>query len=242
MKTAALLLVGNELLTGKIQDANLAFLAKELFALGIRLQRCVVCVDDVEVIAADVRTLRAAHDIVFTSGGVGPTHDDVTIEGVACAFGRAVVRSPEVEGLIRVHFGEACTPEHLRMAEMPEGAEMVRGGPRSWPTICVDEVYVLPGVPEILQIKFASLRERLRQPAALYSKAAYLTAEEGAIARLIANVASLFSDVAVGSYINWSGQGYRVKVTFDGQNPARLDAAMDLLIAGVPASEVVSID
>src|SRR5690349_14283898 len=103
-RTAAALVIGNEILSGKIKDANTFALASELRALGIELRRAVVVPDEVDVIAAELNALRAAHDLLFTSGGVGPTHDDVTIAAVARAFGRRVVRNPVVEGLLREFF------------------------------------------------------------------------------------------------------------------------------------------
>ena len=109
-RTAAALIIGNEILTGKIQESNLGYLGQELFKLGIVLARAVVCRDDIDVIAADLNALRASHDIVFTSGGVGPTHDDVTLPAVAKAFGRNLVRAPEIEALIRDYHGASVTP------------------------------------------------------------------------------------------------------------------------------------
>ena len=133
-RSAAALIIGNEILSGKIVDTNTTFLARMLFDLGIELRRVVVCPDEIDTIAADLSVLRATHDLVFTSGGVGPTHDDVTIEGVAASFDRPVVRSEAVENMIRHYYGDRATEAHFRMANMPEGAEMIRSSTAPWPT------------------------------------------------------------------------------------------------------------
>jgi molybdenum cofactor synthesis domain-containing protein len=120
-ETAALVLVGNELLSGKVQDRNLEPLAITLRALGIRLERAVVVGDDRAVIAAEVRAASARQQVVFTSGGVGPTHDDVTLEGVADAFGVPLEQHPELVALLHAVYGERCSAEHLLMARVPRG-------------------------------------------------------------------------------------------------------------------------
>ncbi|HEY8090608.1 MAG TPA: molybdopterin-binding protein, partial [Polyangiaceae bacterium] len=111
--TAAVLVIGNEILSGKVEEANVPVLARALRTLGILLQRVVVVMDDVETIVREVRDLSSSHDWLFTSGGVGPTHDDVTIEAVAKAFGVRVVSSPEMEVMLRAHYRERCTEGHL---------------------------------------------------------------------------------------------------------------------------------
>src|SRR5688500_17154016 len=108
-RTAAALVIGNELLTGKVQEANVTFLGKQLFALGIVLRRGVICGDEEDVIASELDALRTTHDFVFTSGGVGPTHDDLTVPAVARAFGRPLVRDPRLEQMIGEHFGVRTT-------------------------------------------------------------------------------------------------------------------------------------
>ena len=125
-RTAAALVIGNEILSGKIADTNTTFLARGLFELGIELRRVVICPDEIATIGKELTALRAAYDLVFTSGGVGPTHDDVTIEGVAESFDRPVVQSEAVAKMIRHYYGDRTTDAHLRMPNMPEGAEMIR--------------------------------------------------------------------------------------------------------------------
>lgn len=239
VRTAAALIIGNEILSGKIQEKNVAFLARELFALGVALRRVVVCPDDLEIIAKDLNDLRAAFDFVFTSGGVGPTHDDITIEAIAHAFGRDVERSAEVESMIRRHFGERVTEGHLRMANMPAGAELVRSAAVPWPTIAIDNVFVLPGVPEIFELKLAVLRDRLRGDAPFVSEAVYTRCDEGEIAALLEQIVVRHPDVTVGSYPAWRNPEYKVKLTFDSTSESSVRAAADALVASLAPDLVV---
>ena len=196
-------MVGNEILTGKIEDTNSRYLAKRLFELGIALRQIVVCPDEMDIIVREVNQLRAAHDYVFTSGGVGPTHDDITIDAVALAFGRRVVESPEIAGMIHQHFGAAVTPEHLRMANMPEGAELVRNARSIWPTVQCENVFILPGVPQIFERKLDALRERLDEGVRFFNQTVYTQCEEGEIAALGVSEPGGMCDWAIGSLRDW---------------------------------------
>ena len=235
-RTAAALIIGNEILSGKIADTNTVFLARGLFELGIELRRVVVCGDDVDTIARELDALRATHDLVFTSGGVGPTHDDVTIEGVAAAFDRPVVRSAAVEKVIRHYYGDRATDAHFRMANMPEGGEMLRSAEAPWPTVVIENVYVLPGVPEIFELKFADLRKRLDKGHEFHSQAVYTQSGEGEIASLLERIAGAFPGVMVGSYVKWRAEDYRTKVTFDSDDPGAIAKAADMLIEELDAA------
>jgi molybdenum cofactor synthesis domain-containing protein len=229
-RTAAALVIGNEILSGKIADTNTTFLAGVLFELGIELRRVVVCPDEVDAISKDLGELRATHDLVFTSGGVGPTHDDVTIEGVAASFDRPVVRSVAVENMIRHYYADRATEAHLRMANMPEGAEMIRSSEAPWPTVVIENVFVLPGVPEIFELKLADLRKRLDEGYEFHSQAVYTHSGEGEIASLLERIAEAFPGVMVGSYVKWKAEDYRTKVTFDGSDPDIVAKAADMLV------------
>jgi molybdopterin-biosynthesis enzyme MoeA-like protein len=239
-RTAAALVIGNEILTGKVQEANVAALATMLFELGISLRKVVVCVDDEATIADELAALARAHDVVVTSGGVGPTHDDVTVPAVARGLGRALLRDAGLEGRLRAHFGERTTPGHLRMAELPEGGELVDAGGISWPVIRVENVWVLPGVPLIFQKKLVALRERLSgDEAAFVSRAIYLRADEGEIAALLAQIEQQHPGVMVGSYPRFDEADHTVKVTFDGRDLVRVRAALEACLAGLPPERVV---
>ncbi|RMH18514.1 MAG: competence/damage-inducible protein A [Acidobacteria bacterium] len=238
-RTAAALVIGNELLTGKIQDANVAVLGKTLFDLGILLRRVIVCPDEVETIARDLDELRRSHDYVFTSGGVGPTHDDVTIDAVAAAFGRRRVREPALEAILRRHFGDRLTEAHLRMAEVPEGAELVVDERTRWPTVLVGNVFVLPGVPKIFRRKLAAVRRRLGGGKPFVSRAVTTGSDEGELAELLLRLVREHPAVAIGSYPRWSDDGYRLTVTFDGRQEGEVEAAVGALLAALPADQIV---
>ena len=241
-RNAAALIIGNEILSGKIVDTNTTFLARTLFELGIELRRVVVCPDEVETIAQDLSALRSTHDLVFTSGGVGPTHDDVTIEGVAASFARPVVRSEAVEKMIRQYYGDRATDAHFRMANRPEGAEMIRSSKAPWPTVVIDNVFVLPGVPEIFELKLVDLRKRLDQGQGFHSQAVYTLSGEGEIASLLQEIADTFPTVMVGSYVKWKAEDYRTKVTFDGYDSQAVADAADLLVAKLDPAQFVRRD
>jgi molybdenum cofactor synthesis domain-containing protein len=225
--TAAILLVGNELLSGKVDDQNARFLIGELRELGVALRRIEVVPDVTEEIAASVRALSARFDHVFTSGGVGPTHDDVTLAAVAAAFGMEVARHPELERLLRESYGERLHARDLRMADLPVGArlEYGPGGPGSiWPAVVVRNVWVLPGVPAIFRRKFQALRELFRS-GAFFARALYSRAGEGEIAGVLDQAVAAFPDVEIGSYPHPDAVDYRVKITVDGRDRRAVDGA-----------------
>lgn len=240
-RTAAALLIGNEILTGKVQESNLEVLAKELFRLGIEMQRVVICQDKVDVIADEVTHLSARHTYVFTSGGVGPTHDDVTIKAVAKAFEVPVVRSAHLECRIRELVAERLNEGHLRMAEVPDGAEMVEGGEFDWPTILMRNVYVLPGLPGIFRAKLPILREHLGASRPFLSRVVYTTLRETDIAVLLSEIEQAFETVDVGSYPVLD-QKYRVRITFDGKDASAIDEAVDRFVTAVPADRIYQPD
>jgi molybdenum cofactor synthesis domain-containing protein len=234
-ETAALLIIGNEVLTGKVKDENIATIAGELFALGVALRRVVVCEDDVPTIARDLNALRAAHDVVITTGGVGPTHDDLTYEAVAAAFGVAIERSGDIEGMIRGRFKERTNDGHLRMADIPAGAELLRTEEVRWPIIKIGNVFVLPGVPDIVRARFPMLREHLRAAKALLTRAIFTTCDEFDMADKLTAVQARFPDVRIGSYPRWDDPSYKVKLTFDGTDQGAIDSAVEAFFAAVPA-------
>lgn len=241
-RTAAALIIGNEVLTGKVQEANVAHLARLLFDVGVALRRVIVCPDEIEVIAEDLNALRRSHDLVFTSGGVGPTHDDVTVKAVAHAFGRPVVRSAEIEALLRRHFerrGRPVTEADLRMADVVQGARLIRRADVVWPTLVLDNVYVLPGVPEIFRLKLEALRDEIGSSAGFVGAAVYTRCEESAIAVLLEELAAAHPNVTIGSYLKWRGDDYRVKVTFDGRDADEVTAAADAFAASIAPEELV---
>ncbi len=240
--TAAFLAIGNELLSGKVVEANLAPLAKTLRALGIQLCSAEVVLDDVPTLASTIFRLSAAHGVVVTSGGVGPTHDDVTIEAVAKAFGRKVVRDPTLVELVRKTFGDKTNEAHLRFADVPEGAELRRAPDVSWPTPVVENVWILPGVPEVFRMKLATLRAWLVGPSPFLSRALVLSSDEVDVKDALDAVVAAHPAVSIGSYPALFNPRYRTRITFDGTEPAALQAALDDLQARLAPETVVDVE
>jgi len=239
-KTAGIILVGNEILSGKIADANAAYLCRELRALGVDVRRITVIPDEIQLIAQEVAAFSRAHDVVFTSGGVGPTHDDVTLEGVALAMGAKVVRHPMLVDLLERHFRDRLKDSHLKMAEIPEGAELVGGETVRFPTVLMHNVYVLPGVPEIFRAKFEALRERFRdQP--IHLKNVFVSIGEGTLADYLNRLLADFPLLQLGSYPEFSNPEYKVKVTLESRDRGYVEQALADLLARLPAEVVVKI-
>ncbi len=238
LKTAAALVIGNEILSGKIEEENLVVLARALRPLGVRLQRVIIVEDVIDEIVRAVRELSAAYDLVVTSGGVGPTHDDVTVEAVGQAFSAPVVSHPHLEAMIRGHYGSRCTDGHLRMALVPSGASLETTKDVAWPTIRMRNVWLLPGVPEIFRLKLEVLKENFgRAGPAFVTRAVYTQMDEGHLRPLLDAVVAQFPDVEVGSYPKWHHDSYKTKLTFDGQEAQRVKAACEAFVALLPDGE-----
>jgi molybdenum cofactor synthesis domain-containing protein len=229
-RTAAILVIGNEILSGKVVDTNSPFLAAELRNLGVSLRRIVTIPDEPETIAAAIRELRGSHDLVFTSGGVGPTHDDVTMDGIALGLGRRVIRHPDLEAGIRRYLGEKVNQAHLKMAEVPEGATLIEDPSMNFPTIQVENIYVLPGIPEILRKKFESLRERFRV-SPYHVRVIYTRCHESAIAGSLHRALEEFPALMLGSYPKLEDPEYRVKLTLESKDDDYVQRAFDWLVA-----------
>jgi molybdenum cofactor synthesis domain-containing protein len=242
MRTAAALVIGNELLTGKIQDANVIVLARTLRAIGVHLRRVVMVLDEMDVIASEVRSLADTHDVVFTSGGVGPTHDDVTIAAISRAFGVDPVRSPEIEETLRGYYRERLTEGHLAMAKIPEGARLARTAGGVWPAIVKDNVWILPGVPQIFAMKMPLIAAELGTGRGWVSLAVFTTLDEGDLKADLDRVVAAHPDVEIGSYPTFSDARYRTKLTFDGLDEAAVKRARDAFAASLSASVIVSGD
>ena len=242
VETAAFLAIGNELLSGKVVETNLAPLAVTLRALGIQLSTAEILLDDVPTLARAIARLSAAHGVLITSGGVGPTHDDVTMEAVAQAFGRKVVREPTLVELVRQTFGDKTSDAHLRFADVPEGAELRRAPDVSWPTPVVENVWILPGVPEVFRMKLATLRAWVRGPRAFVTRALVLRSDEVELKDMLDAVVAAHPAVSVGSYPALFNPRYRTRITFDGTDELAVLAALEDLRARVDPSAIVDVE
>jgi molybdenum cofactor synthesis domain-containing protein len=235
--TAGIVIIGDEILSGKFADENAAFLIGELRALGVELRRITMIPDDVDDIATTVTTFAGKFDFVFTSGGVGPTHDDLTIEGIAKGFGTTVVREPELEGRVRAYWGAKLAEPNLRLADVPAGCELVYGKDQVWPVVAYRNVFILPGVPALFKRKFIDIRDRFRAEPVTVARV-YINADEGEIAGDLDAVVAAFPSVKIGSYPRFSEQDFRVLITLEGKLPADVAGAQAMLVDRVGARVV----
>ncbi|MDF1585777.1 competence/damage-inducible protein A [Marinimicrococcus flavescens] len=199
--TAGLVVVGNEILSGRTADANMSYLGQALGALGIRLVEARVVADEEASIVEAVNALRARCTYVFTTGGIGPTHDDITSACVAAAVGRPMERNKEAERrLLAFYPPEKVNEARMKMADMPVGAELIDNPVSVAPGFRVENVYVLPGVPRIMQAMFELLRHRLKGGAPLRSKTVVCYCGEGEIATALGAIQKDHPGVDIGSY------------------------------------------
>lgn len=217
MATAGIVIIGDEILTGKFADENAAFLIHELRALGVELRRVVMIPDELDDIATTVVDTAGRFDHVFTSGGVGPTHDDLTMAGIARGFGTHVVREPDLERRVRAHYGDKLVEANLRLADVPAGCTLVGWGRDSvWPVVSYRNVYILPGVPALFRRKFVDIRDTFRSEPMTVARV-YIDADEGQIAGDLDAVVAAFPNVRIGSYPRFAEQEFRVMVTLEGR-------------------------
>lgn len=240
-KTAGIIVVGNEILSGKVVDTNSPYMCQELRALGVDVRRIVVVPDDIEVIARDVVALTQTVDYVFTTGGVGPTHDDVTIEAIAHGLQRRLVIHPEMEALLQKHWTERPLAVRQKMATVPEGAQLLMEPDLPIPVLHVANVYIFPGIPSLFRRKFDSIKERFRD-LPYHMRLVYVNARESDFAHLLEQVLQEFSELMLGSYPEVGNPAYRVKLTLESKELPYLERACTRLLALLPVETVYKIE
>jgi FAD synthetase len=241
MPTAGIVVIGNEVLSGKVTDVNSPYLCRELRALGVDVERILTIPDVIEGIASDVLATSKAYDFVFTSGGIGPTHDDLTMEGVARAFGRDLVMSESIAGRIERAQGRAPNESQLKMAMVPDGASLIDAGDLWFPVVVVENVYVFPGVPELLVKKFASVRDRFRGEPFLL-KNVYVKRRESDIAASLNDLLREFPELLLGSYPKIGEEGFHVLLTLESRDASYLGRALDSLLGRLTADAVLKVE
>lgn len=236
--SAGIVVIGNEILSGKVVDTNSPFLAGELRPLGVTLRRISTIPDELPLIAREVREHHETYNLVFTSGGVGPTHDDVTIEGIAMALGRMVIVHPDIADKLKTFYGDKINAARLKMAEVPEGAELITDMSLNFPTIKVENIYILPGIPEIFRSKFETLKPRFSaDPYCL--KVVYTRVGEGTIAEYLNDTMRAFPELLLGSYPKINHPEYMVKVTLESKDAGYVGRAFAHLLTVLPEGSVV---
>jgi FAD synthetase len=240
-KTAGILIIGSEVLSGKVTDQNSPFLVQELRGLGVEVRRILTIPDELPVIVREVRDLARDHDLVFTTGGVGPTHDDLTIAAIAQAFDRPLVRHPLLEAVLRRHYGEAITPAQLRMADVPEGSRLVGEGDIGFPVVALENVFIFPGIPESVRRKFGRIREEFRE-APYVLRRIFLRCDEGEIAAELYRALDRFPALQLGSYPILHQPDHRVVLTLESKQSDEVDRAVQFLVGHLPAAAVVRVE
>ena len=201
--TAAIVVIGNEVLSGRTQDVNVQFLALGLGKLGISLDEVRIIADVEDEIVAAVNRLRGKYDYVFTTGGIGPTHDDITTAAVSKAFGRDMIRNPEAEAILLANYKpEDVTEARMKMADTPAGDDVVliQNPVSKAPGYQIENVFVMAGVPRIMQAMFDDLKSRLKGGEPVSSRSIDAFIPEGLVAGPLGEVQNQFPDIEIGSY------------------------------------------
>jgi FAD synthetase len=240
-KTAGIIVIGNEILSGKVVDTNSPYLCQELRALGVDVRRVVVIPDEIAVIAADVATFSRSFDYVFTTGGVGPTHDDVTIEAIAQGLQRSVIVHPDLDILLQRHWADRPSAARQKMASVPQGAELLMEPSLPIPVLLVENVYIFPGIPPLFRRKFDSIKERFRD-IPYHARLVYVTVNESSFSHLLDTLVGEFPDLMLGSYPEVKNPAYRVKLTLESKDATYLAQAYERLLALLPPHYVHSVE
>jgi molybdenum cofactor synthesis domain-containing protein len=235
---AALVIIGNEILSGRTQDANLAYLAKWLNQQGIRLHEVRVVADETDDIVAAVNAVRARYDYVFTTGGIGPTHDDITVDAIAAAFGVPVVMHPKAEKLLRDHYQDRINDARLRMARVPQGASLIENAVSAAPGIKMENVHIMAGIPSVMRGMLAALEGQLEggQPVISRTISAYVA--ESSVAQLLIDVENAHDGVLIGSYPVWRGNRVGANFVVSSTDAAQVDKAIAAIDAGLRAKDI----
>lgn len=242
-RTAAVVVIGNEVLSAKVSDANGPQILQMLRDAGVKAGELAILPDEPARIAAVVREFAGRFDLVITTGGVGPTHDDCTWRSVGEAFGAPMVFHPDLAQKLSAHVGAELTPEQQRLAWLPQGAEMVPVRGR-WPLFRLANVYVLPGVPALVAKNLRQIAELLAQDRAQAPQlaTAYFTLDEWHAVAHIDAVVAAFGDVEIGSYPVYDAADYRLRLTFEHADRARVQAAADAAVQAIGAEQLVRIE
>jgi molybdopterin-biosynthesis enzyme MoeA-like protein len=232
--TAAVIIIGNEILSGRTQDINLNHIALTIGGWGIQVREARV-VPDVEAAIVDaVNHARTTYDYVFTTGGIGPTHDDITADCIAAAFGVPVVEHPEIARLINLR---PAPPDvmaaRMRMARVPEGAVLVDNATGGPPGFRIDNVFVMAGIPRVMQAMLASLDGRLKQGPVVRSRSVTAFLGESQIATALREIQEKFPDIDLGSYPFFRQERYGTSLVMRGIDEERLDAMLEAVKAAI---------
>ena len=240
-KTAGIIIIGNEILSGKTQDSNSFFLCTELRALGVDVRRVSVIPDEIHLIGKEAAGFAKNWDFVFTTGGVGPTHDDVTMAGIAHGFGVKVVRHPDLERRLHSRHGKNINEARLRLAEVPEGSELIELDFMYMPVTKFRNVYIFPGIPKIFYDQFRAIKDRFRDTP-FHLKVIYVKENEGSIASTLNQLQASYPQLGLGSYPVLGDPDFKVKLTLESKEKDYLDQAFEQLITALPSGAIHRIE
>ncbi|MEE8237662.1 MAG: molybdopterin-binding protein [Gammaproteobacteria bacterium] len=230
--TACVLLIGNELLSGKTQDANLQYLGSELAELGVRVAEARVVPDDEDVIVATLNECRAQFDYVFTTGGIGPTHDDITAQCIATAFGRELILDEEAVARLRRGAFE-LNEARLKMARVPDGATLIDNPLSNAPGFRVENVFVLAGIPSVARAMFETIAADLAVGSPIHSRSVDVFLREGDIAEPLERIAAQYSDIDIGSYPFSRDGRFGANLVVRGTDVGQLEEALTQIVAAM---------
>ncbi len=224
--TAGLMIIGDEILSGRTQDKNIAYIADHLTTIGIQLREVRIVPDQEDRIVGAVNAMRHDYSYVFTTGGIGPTHDDITADAIAKAFEVAIDVDPRAVAIMSERYTpERLTEARLRMARIPEGAELIDNPISRTPGFMIGNVIVMAGIPSIMQVMLDAATPMLRTGKKMLSATVQVSAPEGDIAPVLSGVAASFPEVAMGSYPFFRDGQLGVHIVLRALDPAKLEAA-----------------
>jgi len=225
--TAALLVIGDEILSGRTKDKNIGYIADYMTAIGIRLREVRVVADVQDEIVTAINALRAAYDYVFTTGGIGPTHDDITADCVARAFGVSIDIDERAVAIMRERYSEeTLTPTRLRMARIPDGAELIQNSVSNAPGFMIENVIVMAGVPRIMQVMLDDIAPRLKTGLKLLTRTVRVKRPEGDVAPGLGRIQNEYPDVQMGSYPYFSKEKLGTNLVLRSSDEGKLDEAL----------------
>lgn len=237
--TAAVLIIGDEILSGRTQDTNLRDIAKYLAVHGVDLAEARTVPDVTAEIVAALNALRSRYDYVITTGGIGPTHDDITADAVAEAFGVALHEHPEIIAMMSARWAGELNAARRRMARVPEGGELVKNPVQGPPGFAIGNVFVLAGVPQIMRGMLEDVGPRLKGGAVTVSRTVRVEGSgEGAITAPLEAVAKAHPAMSLGSYPFFGPEGYGSHLVLRGRDPQELAQVVDELIAALAAAGI----
>ncbi len=226
--TAAVLLIGDEILSGRTKDRNLGYIADYMTALGIDLKEARVVADDESEIADAVNALRSKYTYVFTTGGIGPTHDDITADSVARAFGVTIDHDPRAVEILKAWYaeiGREVTPARMRMARIPEGAELIENPISKAPGIHIGNVFVMAGIPKVMHAMLDAVAPKLQKGAPVLSRSVSANIGEGDIGGPLKEIQERFPEVTIGSYPFEVRSGFGSNIVVRSRDKRALDVA-----------------